>query len=45
MGQRMTLDRCHTLVAQSGALALAAIALLVLDNVVFAIAVDTAGAR
>lgn len=41
----MTLQRCHALVAGTGALALAAIALLVLDNVVFAIAVDAAGAR
>ena len=41
----MTLELCHALVARTGALALAAIALLVVDNVVFAIAVDAAGAR
>lgn len=45
MGRSMTLERCQTLVAYTGALALAAIALLVLDNAIFAIAVDAAGAR
>lgn len=41
----MTLERCQAVIAQTGVLALAAIALLVIDNVFFAIAVDAAGAR
>ena len=41
----MTLERCQIVVAYAGTLALAAIALLVFDNVIFAIAFDAAGAR
>ena len=41
----MTLARCHDLIARTGVLAVAAIALLVLDSIVFGLAVEAASGR